>query len=46
MKLNKQRPSFTIFLNYIIEQMKIKSFLPYQKKTWNLHELDENMQFK
>jgi len=41
MKLNKQSPSFTIFLNYKIEQMKIKSFLSYQKKIWNLH---ENMQ--
>ena len=32
MTLNKQSPSFTIFLNYKIEQMKIKSLFALSKE--------------
>ena len=32
MKLNKQSPSFTIFLNFKIEQMKIQSLFVLSKE--------------
>ena len=40
MKLNKQIPSFTMFLNYKKEQMKMKPLLPFQE-IWNPLELDQ-----
>jgi len=37
MKLNKRNPSFTIFLNYIKERMKIESLIALSKDKFGIH---------